>query len=119
VESWDSYDQLSLMRQSIEQELRMAREIQQSLLPKTLPKLAGYGMAACYQPAREVGGDFYDFFEFPEAYRCLVLLHIVVVEASLRDSLVSSLAWHTPPSSSWSPSREELTHRPYASLPPR
>jgi len=56
VESWDSYDQLSLMRQSIEQELRMAREIQRSLLPKTLPELPGYDMAAYYQPAGEVLG---------------------------------------------------------------
>jgi serine phosphatase RsbU (regulator of sigma subunit) len=63
VESWDSYDQLSLMRQSIEREMRIAREIQQSLLPKTLPELPGYEVAAYYQPAREVGGDFYDFFE--------------------------------------------------------
>jgi len=56
VESWDSYDQLSLMCQSIEQELRMAREIQRSLLPKTLPELPGYDMAAYYQPAGEVLG---------------------------------------------------------------
>ena len=39
VESWDSYDQLSLMRQSIEQELRVARSIQQALLPQDLPHL--------------------------------------------------------------------------------
>jgi predicted ester cyclase len=41
VESWDSYDQLSLIRQSIEQELRMARSIQQALLPQGLPQLEG------------------------------------------------------------------------------
>jgi serine phosphatase RsbU (regulator of sigma subunit) len=66
LESWDSYDQLSLMRQSVEQELRMAREIQQALLPKTLPKLPGYDVATYYQPAREVGGDFYDFLELED-----------------------------------------------------
>src|SRR5215204_14338 len=48
-------------RERIEQELRIARLIQQTLLPKTLPKLSGYDVAAYYQPAREVGGDFYDF----------------------------------------------------------
>jgi serine phosphatase RsbU (regulator of sigma subunit) len=63
VESWDSYDQLSLMRQSIEQELRVARSIQQALLPKGMPLLAGWQLTPYYQPAREVGGDFYDFFE--------------------------------------------------------
>jgi serine phosphatase RsbU (regulator of sigma subunit) len=66
VESWDSYDQFSLMRQSIEQELRMARRIQQALLPEDIPRLDGWNILYHYQPAREVGGDFYDFFELPE-----------------------------------------------------
>ncbi|HSL01613.1 MAG TPA: GAF domain-containing SpoIIE family protein phosphatase [Rubrobacteraceae bacterium] len=48
-------------RERIEQELRVARLIQQTLLPKALPELPGYDVAAYYQPAREVGGDFYDF----------------------------------------------------------
>jgi serine phosphatase RsbU (regulator of sigma subunit) len=66
VESWDSYDQLNLMRQSIEQELRMARSIQQAMLPEDMPPLEGWNILHHYQPAREVGGDFYDFFELPE-----------------------------------------------------
>jgi serine phosphatase RsbU (regulator of sigma subunit) len=66
VESWDSYDQLSLMRQSIEQELRVARSIQQALLPKGLPQRDGWQITPYYQPAREVGGDFYDFFELED-----------------------------------------------------
>jgi serine phosphatase RsbU (regulator of sigma subunit) len=66
VESWDSYDQLSLMRQSIEQELRVARSIQQALLPQGLPQLEGWQITPYYQPAREVGGDFYDFFELED-----------------------------------------------------
>ena len=62
VESWDSYySQLSLMRQSIEQELRLARSIQQAFLPKEVPTLEGWQISPFYQPAREVGGDFYDF----------------------------------------------------------
>jgi len=66
VESWDSYDQLSLMRQSIEQELRMARSIQQALLPQSSPQLEGWQITPYYQPAREVGGDFYDLFELED-----------------------------------------------------
>src|SRR5688500_11335375 len=50
-------------RERIEQELRVARLIQQTLLPKHVPDLPGYQLAAYYQPAREVGGDFYDFLE--------------------------------------------------------
>jgi serine phosphatase RsbU (regulator of sigma subunit) len=66
VESWDSYDQLSLMRQSIEQELRVARSIQQALLPKDMPLLDGWQITPYYQPARKVGGDFYDIFELED-----------------------------------------------------
>jgi serine phosphatase RsbU (regulator of sigma subunit) len=62
VESWDSYySQLGLMRQSIEQELRLARSIQQASLPQEVPELEGWQISPYYQPAREVGGDFYDF----------------------------------------------------------
>src|ERR687894_2639193 len=66
VESWDSYDQLNLMRQSIEQKLRMARDIQQASLPKEVPELEGWQINPFYQPAQEVGGDFYDFFELED-----------------------------------------------------
>jgi serine phosphatase RsbU (regulator of sigma subunit) len=60
-------------RQRIEQELRVARLIQQTLLPKSLPGLPGYDVAAYYQPAREVGGDFYDFFELDDGRLGLIV----------------------------------------------
>jgi len=60
-------------RQRIEQELRVARLIQQTLLPKTLPELPGYDVAVYYQPAREVGGDFYDFLELEDGRLGLVV----------------------------------------------
>ena len=66
VETWDSYDQLSLMRQSTEQELRLARSIQRASLPREVPTLEGWQISPFYQPAREVGGDFYDFHLLPE-----------------------------------------------------
>jgi len=47
-------------RQRLAQELEVARLIQQNFLPKALPVLAGWHIAAYYRPAREVGGDFYD-----------------------------------------------------------
>src|SRR3712207_1411208 len=53
-------------RERIEQELRVARLIQQTLLPKALPELGGWDVAALYRPAREVGGAFYDFLEFED-----------------------------------------------------
>jgi serine phosphatase RsbU (regulator of sigma subunit)/anti-sigma regulatory factor (Ser/Thr protein kinase) len=52
-------------RERIEQELRVAQLIQQNFLPRELPELSGWQVGAYYKPAREVGGDFYDFFELP------------------------------------------------------
>jgi len=60
-------------RERIEQELRVARLIQQTLLPKDLPALAGWKLARYYQPAREVGGDFYDFISFDDGRLGLVI----------------------------------------------
>ena len=53
-------------RERIEQDLRVARSIQQASLPKDVPTLEGWQIAPYYQPAREVGGDFYDFFELED-----------------------------------------------------
>ena len=53
-------------RQRFEQELEVARLIQQNFLPKELPDLPGWEIAALYRPAREVGGDFYDVIPLPE-----------------------------------------------------
>ncbi len=56
----------AVTRQRYEQELEVARLIQSHFLPKTLPELPGWQIAACYQPAREVGGDFYDVIPLPD-----------------------------------------------------
>ncbi len=48
-------------RERIEQELQVTRRIQQASLPKEVPELEGWEISPFYQPAREVGGDFYDF----------------------------------------------------------
>jgi serine phosphatase RsbU (regulator of sigma subunit)/anti-sigma regulatory factor (Ser/Thr protein kinase) len=53
-------------RERLEQELRVASLIQQTLLPQDVPDLPGYEISAYYQPAREVGGDFYDFLYFDD-----------------------------------------------------
>jgi serine phosphatase RsbU (regulator of sigma subunit)/ketosteroid isomerase-like protein len=48
-------------RERTEQELRVARHIQQASLPEEVPELEGWEISPHYRPAREVGGDFYDF----------------------------------------------------------
>ncbi len=49
-------------KRRLEEELRIAREIQMSLLPRHAAPMAGVTLAALCVPAREVGGDYYDFF---------------------------------------------------------
>jgi ketosteroid isomerase-like protein len=60
-------------RECVDQELRVARRIQQASLPKTVPTLEGWRISPFYQPAREVGGDFYDFHLLSEGRVGLVV----------------------------------------------
>jgi serine phosphatase RsbU (regulator of sigma subunit)/anti-sigma regulatory factor (Ser/Thr protein kinase) len=60
-------------RGRLEQELAVAQLIQQNFLPKQLPELDGWTVAAYYRPARAVGGDFYDFIELPHGRLGLVI----------------------------------------------
>jgi serine phosphatase RsbU (regulator of sigma subunit)/anti-sigma regulatory factor (Ser/Thr protein kinase) len=53
-------------RERLNQELHVARSIQRTLLPKDLPIFPGWKLAEYYKPAREVGGDFYDFLSFED-----------------------------------------------------
>ncbi len=53
-------------KQRIEQELQVARDFQRMLLPDHCPRAEGFDLAAFSAPAREVGGDFYDFIELGE-----------------------------------------------------
>jgi serine phosphatase RsbU (regulator of sigma subunit)/predicted ester cyclase len=54
-------------RERIEQELKVARDIQQASLPREVPEQEGWQISPYYQPAREVGGDFYDFFDLHDS----------------------------------------------------
>ena len=47
----------------VEQELQIARQIQQGLFPRSIPDLPGWQIAAACLPARETGGDFFDFIK--------------------------------------------------------
>jgi len=52
----------TLEKQKLEEELAIAREIQQRLLPKEAPELGDFELAAINIPTRQVGGDYYDYF---------------------------------------------------------
>jgi serine phosphatase RsbU (regulator of sigma subunit)/predicted ester cyclase len=76
VEEWSQGDFLNIMlpaleqqmreRERAEQELEVARTIQQASLPKEVPTLEGWQINPYFRPAREVGGDFYEFFELDD-----------------------------------------------------
>lgn len=57
--------QEEIKRHRLEEELAVGRQIQFSMLPLCCPVIPGWEFAATYEPAREVGGDFYDFFPLP------------------------------------------------------
>lgn len=63
-------------KQLLKQELNIAQEIQQGLLPKKIPQVPGYELAAFYAPAKEVGGDLYDFLRIDEARLGLVVADV-------------------------------------------
>jgi phosphoserine phosphatase RsbU/P len=58
--------QENLEKQRMEEELNIARDLQMSMLPAVCPQIEGFQIAAVSLPAREVGGDFYDFIEMGE-----------------------------------------------------
>jgi predicted ester cyclase len=68
-----SFEREVRMRARVEQELRVARSIQQASLPKELPTLENWQITPYYQPAREVGGDFYDLFELEDGRVTVVM----------------------------------------------
>ena len=63
--------------QQVDQELELARRIQQSLLPRALPELPGARFAVHYRPCGRVGGDFYDAFRLDETHAGFYVADVV------------------------------------------
>lgn len=76
-------DREQLHARALEREIDIAREIQAGFLPAELPQPAGWQLAACFEPARQVGGDFYDGFVLDDG-------RIVVVIADVCDKGVGA-----------------------------
>ncbi|HLF60378.1 MAG TPA: SpoIIE family protein phosphatase [Acidimicrobiia bacterium] len=60
-------------RERATHELELARKIQQGLLPHSFPDLEGWSFNAFYSPAREVGGDFYDWLELSDGRLAVII----------------------------------------------
>ncbi len=91
-----------LARERLETELALARKIQEGLLPRQLPELEHWRMAALWKPALEVSGDFYDFLPLPGGALGLVIgdvtgkgMPAALVMATTR-SVIRSVAYGQP-----------------------
>jgi len=69
--------QETLEKQKMDEELRIATDIQKKLLPQTIPALNDLTIGAVSIPARKIGGDYYDFFELDNGFFGFVLADIV------------------------------------------
>ena len=79
-------------QQRMEDELNVGRQIQLSLLPRSEPAVRGWEFAVYYQAAHEVGGDFYDFVEWPDAENRLGLVVADVVGKGVPAALFMALS---------------------------
>jgi phosphoserine phosphatase RsbU/P len=79
-----------LKAQLQDQELQLAADLQRTLLPSSIPDIAGYEIAHFYQPAKELGGDYFDHFELPDG-RYVVAIGDVAGKGTAAALLVASL----------------------------
>jgi sigma-B regulation protein RsbU (phosphoserine phosphatase) len=88
----------------MEKELQMAKDIQRGLLPHGLPAFPGYDIAADWRSAREVAGDFYDYFELDDSRLGVVVADVsdkgapAAIFMAVSRSLIrgAALATHSP-----------------------
>jgi len=76
------------------EELRLARTIQQGLIPSSPPEIPGIRLASLYKPMEDVGGDFFDFIKVREPYLLGIFISDVSghgVPAALITSMVKTL----------------------------
>jgi serine phosphatase RsbU (regulator of sigma subunit) len=102
------FQEEQLNQRLVAHELEIARNIQRSLLPATLPQVAGFSLAAFCRSAREVGGDFYDTLKLGEDALLLVIADVMGkgIPAAMFAAILRSLLRASP----------ELTRQPSALL---
>jgi serine phosphatase RsbU (regulator of sigma subunit) len=94
------YEVAEAQRIRLENELKVARQVQAGLMPRKLPDIPGFGLACAWRPARQVGGDFYDIFPLDDgrwgmvigdvadkgtaAALYMAMIHSLILSAALR-----------------------------------
>jgi serine phosphatase RsbU (regulator of sigma subunit)/anti-sigma regulatory factor (Ser/Thr protein kinase) len=88
----------------VSRELEIAKTIQRSLLPKTMPRLSGYGLAGFCESAHQVGGDFYDVIKINDDALLLIIADVMgkgipaaMFAAILRSLLRAVPEWMSQP----------------------
>lgn len=76
VDSANKLTRITAEREKVNTELRMASEIQNSMLPNKFPDNKEFELYASMNPAKEVGGDFYDFFFIDDNHLCLIIADV-------------------------------------------
>ncbi|MCP4154722.1 MAG: SpoIIE family protein phosphatase, partial [bacterium] len=64
-------------KRELEKDLELAARVQQQLLPNAVPEVPGVGIAACTEPARVVGGDYFDFFSYDSGAQGFVIADVM------------------------------------------
>jgi serine phosphatase RsbU (regulator of sigma subunit) len=72
----DRLQSMVVVRERLEREFQIAREIQQTFLPSEMPEHPGWKMDVRWRPAREVGGDFYDVFPLPDQQLAILVADV-------------------------------------------
>ncbi|HWQ46992.1 MAG TPA: GAF domain-containing SpoIIE family protein phosphatase [Longilinea sp.] len=96
---------LAIEQARLEREMQMAHKVQASLLPAKLPQIPGWQFAARWQPAREVGGDYYDFITLDNNHLAFLVADVTdkgmpaaLFMASTRSMVRASSGINTNPS---------------------
>jgi sigma-B regulation protein RsbU (phosphoserine phosphatase) len=91
-----------VVRERLEHEVELARQIQKTFLPEHLPELPGWELAATWLTARQVGGDFYDVIELPGGRLGLLIADVsdkgmaAALFMALTRTLVRAVVYETP-----------------------
>jgi sigma-B regulation protein RsbU (phosphoserine phosphatase) len=91
-----------VVRERLEHEVELARQIQKTFLPEHLPEFPGWDLAATWITARQVGGDFYDVIELPGGRLGLLIADVsdkgmaAALFMALTRTLVRAVVYDTP-----------------------
>lgn len=91
IEKTRFYDS-DVKHRHLKNELEVGQRIQLSMLPESCPKVHGWQFAAAYEAAKQVGGDFYDFFRIPDENFMLGIVVADVADKGVPAALVMALS---------------------------